>query len=109
MGEQVGVDFPAVWRQNVIEVKREERRRPTDWEQPGEILMLEVPEWLRTRQALWELADRGTTEGFAEDDLLAALHSVAGHPALNLILETCVKHQVTLEQLLDEAHAYEPG
>lgn len=109
MGEQVAVDFPAPWRQNVIEVKREERRRPSDWEQPGEILMLDGPEWLRARQALCELADRGTTEGFAEDDLLAALHSVVGHPALNLILETCVKHQVTLEQLLDEAHAYEPG
>jgi hypothetical protein len=39
----------------------------------------------------------------------AVLHSAAGHPALNLILETCVKHQVTLEQLLDEAHAYELG
>ena len=107
MGEKVVADFPDAWRQNVIEVKREER--------PGQIgedtggwptSALDLPEWLRPEQARRDLTDRGASQGFTENDLLAALQALqtlSDDPAVSLILETCLKHQVPPDMLFGEA------
>ena len=110
MCEKVVVDFPDAWRKNVIETKRavrtwESRRDRGSWD-PDK---LEIPEWLRAGAALRELADRGAGSGLEEDDLLAALQSLIEDPVVNLILETCVKHQVSPDEILGEAQEFASG
>jgi hypothetical protein len=112
MGEKVVVDFPDAWRKNVIETKRAITIRP--WEFGGQdghdrwAPSLDLPVWLRTERALREITRDGGEDSFTED-YLVTLQSLVENPAVNLIIETCVKHQVTPEELLGEAQPYEVG
>jgi len=113
MGEKVVVDFPDAWRKNVIETKRAiSSIRP--WEFGGQdghdrwAPALDLPVWLRTERALREITRDGGEDSFTED-YLVTLQSLVENPAVNLIIETCVKHQVTPEELLGEAQPYEVG
>ena len=109
MGEKVVVDFPDAWRQNVIETKSPMR----SWEfghghdrwEPS----LDLPVWLRTERALNEITRHGGDSSLTEEDYLVTLQSLTENPAVNLIVEACVKHQVTPEELLAEAQPYESG
>jgi len=64
--------------------------------------------WLRTERALREITRHGGESSFTED-YLVTLQSLVENPAVNLIIEACVKHQVTPEELLGEAQPYEVG
>ena len=109
MGARIVVDFPDAWRQNVIEVKHPARLRNAVAEaSTGTLPKREHPDWVRAVEALQDLSERGAVEGFAEDDLFGALHSLVGNPALSLILETCLRHQVRPDDLLEELQPYEP-
>jgi hypothetical protein len=107
MGDKVVVDFPDAWRRNVIEVKPPARLRTAAPEAGTGEPRLEHPDWVRAVEALRDLSARGAMEGFAEDDLFGALHSLATHPAHSLILETCLRHQVRPDDLLEEMESYE--
>jgi len=113
MGEKVVVDFPDSWRKNVIETKSAiSSIRP--WEFGGQdgrdrwAPSLDLPVWLRTERALREITRNGGEGSFTED-YLVTLQSLVENPAVNLIIEACVKHQVTPEELLGEAQPYEVG
>jgi len=113
MGEKVVVDFPDSWRKNVIETKSAiSSIRP--WEFGGQdgrdrwAPSLDLPVWLRTERALREITRHGGESSFTED-YLVTLQSLVENPAVNLIIEACVKHQVTPEELLGEAQPYEVG
>jgi hypothetical protein len=105
MTEKVAVDFPEAWRQNVIEVPRPEVPRRSKQEH-REHTELDIPDWLRAADALRDLADQGDLHGYEEDVLLGALQQLAEDPTAQLILETCLRHQVRPEALLEEAQAY---
>ena len=105
MCAKVVVDFPDAWRNNVIEQKPKARSLAIggyagEWDQRK----LDLPRWLRAEQALHEISRRCE----AEEDIVAALQALASDPALNLILEACLKHQVTPEELLTEIQPLEP-
>ncbi len=114
MGEKVVVDFPAAWRKNVVEVPVHSHHQvgpqqhllADDW---PELRQLSSPEWMRAERALREIAQRGAASSLNEEDCLEALQHIAGDPALNIIIETCLKHQVAPEELLGEMHALELG
>jgi hypothetical protein len=105
MCEQIVVDFPEAWRKNVIVLPEGQRQRSDDrsddmW-QPRQP---DLPEWMRAGQAL-----RDVSHHCREEDFLIALQSFAEHPALNLIVEACLKHQVTPDDLLEEMQSQGPG
>lgn len=116
MCAKVVVDFPDAWRQNVIETKRAmspmspwefdgDQGHLSRWEKPG----LDRPVWTRTEQAFLELNRRCGDYSITEEDYVAALQALAGDPTVNLIVETCLKHQVTPEDLLGEMPPCELG
>ncbi len=119
MGEKVVVDFPDAWRKNVIEVLAQghhadrhqlgiplQRWPDDDWPNPRR---LDQPVWIRTGHAVREIAERGGASSLTDEDFVVALQSLAEDPAASLIVEACLKHQVTPEELLGEVQSYESG
>ena len=125
MGEKVVVDFPDAWRKNVIDVRSEvlahgHQTGSYQWDDdylgaqpqrsgrsdPGQ---LDLPVWIRTEHAFRDLTRRSAASSVPEEDVLAALQSLAGNPVVNLILEACLKHQVLPEEILGELDQYESG
>jgi hypothetical protein len=121
MGEKVVVDFPDAWRKNVIEV-------PTHGHQTGgyqwdddylgsqpqrsgrsDPRQLDQPVWIRTGHAVREVSDRCAARSLTDEDFVATLQTLAENPAASLIVEACLKHQVTPEELLGEVQGYESG
>jgi len=119
MGEKVVVDFPDAWRKHVIEVQANGRQ--TDGRQLGSLLQrwpddewpnprqLDQPVWIRTGRAAREISDRCGASSLTDEDFVVALQALAENPAASLIVEACVKHQVTPEELLGEVQGYESG
>lgn len=110
MGEKVVVDFPDAWRKNIVEVLTPSHQLTLErgrWDARD----LEVPDWLRAEHALRELSTRCGASSLTEEDMQEGLHyfdeAVAENPAFNLILLTCVKHQVLPEDLLEQMRGYE--
>jgi len=118
MGEKVVVDFPDAWRKNVIEVlapshqvghytgSLELTQSADDW--PG-ARQLDLPVWLRIERAVREISQKCADYGFAEDEFVALLRELAENPAANLVVEGCLKHQVTPDELLAEIQPGELG
>ena len=129
MGGLVVVDFPEAWRQNIVEVLADghqahgHQAHGHSWddhhlgsrllvgsrdEWPGS-RQLDLPVWVRTEQALRELTNRFAASSLAEEDLVAALQTAAEDPASSLILDACLKHAVSPDELLGELQIYDPG
>ena len=110
MGAPSDVEFPAEWRQNVRVVAPVSRIREIGlalgYHEP---LRMEQPDWLRTERAWRALSEAGAASSLTEEDCLYALQGLLDNPALNLILRTCVQHQLTPEELLSEAPFPDPG
>jgi len=117
MGEKVVVDFPDAWRKHVIEVLANghqadgyhlelERRPANAWPDSRQ---LDQPVWIRTGHAVREISDRCGASSLTDEDFVVALQSLAENPAASLIVEACLKHQVTPEELLGEVQGYESG
>jgi hypothetical protein len=122
MGAKVVVDFPDAWRNNVIEVLADgheahghhveglrlerpfQHRLTVERWDPGQ---LDLPVWMRSEKALREISNRCAISSLQEEDMLAALQSVAGDPALNIIVEACLKHQVTPDEIIGEVQSYD--
>ena len=124
MGEKVVVDFPDAWRTNVIavhavladghQVDSRHLGGPADEWFPRHVSgSLDIPEWLRAERALREITSECAASSLSEEDVLAALQSLtadlAENPDVSLIVEACLKHQVTPDELLAEVQPYEPG
>lgn len=118
MGEKVVVDFPDQWRKNVVEVLpvladgHWERGQQLPLERGRrESSALDVPDWLRAEHALREIAVRCKDISLTEEDMMVALHclveSLAENPALDLIVEACLKHQALPGDLLEQVRGYE--
>jgi hypothetical protein len=123
MGEKVVVDFPDAWRKHVVDVRSEvlanghqtggyllgldHRRGETDpWPNPRQ---LDQPVWIRTGRAAREISDRCGASSLTDEDFVVALQALAENPVASLIVEACLKHQVTPEELLGEVQSYESG
>ena len=123
MGEKVVVDFPDAWRNNIkdlavghqvvghhavgrytgsLELTHSADEWP-GWREP------DLPVWVRIERAVREISQQCATQGFSEEDFVAVLRDFAETPAASLIVEGCLKHQVTPEELLGEIQPYELG
>lgn len=119
MGEKVVVDFPDAWRKNVqedIAVGHQAHGHYTgslelthsadDWEVPRQ---LDLPVWVRIERAIRDISQQCASQGYTEDDLVALLHELADNPVAKPVVEGCLKHRVTPEELLGEIQPYELG
>jgi hypothetical protein len=110
MCEKVVVDFPEAWRKNIIEVahvlgSQPAGRLPVEWGNPREP---ELPIWLRSEHALQQIIHGCAASSLTEADGRVMLPTLLDDPAASTIVEACLKHQVTLEEDLDEAQPREP-
>jgi hypothetical protein len=104
MGTKIETDFPGIWRQNIIEVRTDYHPLESHvWPE------LDRPRWVRTEQALHEIASLGAANSLGDEELLSALHSLVENPALSLIVETCRQHQLDPDELLAEVRQVERG
>ena len=119
MGEKVVVDFPDAWRKNVQEVHThshhtvghypgnlELTQSAEDW--PGSPA-LDLPVWLRIERTVREISQKCLDYGFSKEDFVALLQELAENPAASLVVEGCLKHQVTPDELLGEIQPVELG
>ena len=110
MCAKVVVDFPDYWRKNVIEAKREVRKFDlADQHRRWDARQLDLPVWIRAEHAFGEITERFTASSLMEEDVLTALQALAGDLAVNLIVEACLKHQVTPDEILEAAQTQEPA
>lgn len=104
MCEKVTVDFPNIWRANLVDVKSE--RSPlvqaAEHEERWGTGELEIPLVIRLESALEEITQRCAANSIGEGQWEAALKSIASNLMGKIIVEACVDHGVTPEELLDE-------
>ena len=121
MGELVVVDFPDAWRKNIVEVLAHDhqtggyqwddnylglQRQRSGRPDPGQP---DLPVWIRTEHAFRDITRHSADSSVLQEDVLVALQSLAGDPVIQLILETCLKHQVLPDEILAELEQSEPG
>jgi hypothetical protein len=107
MGEKVTVDFPDAWRSNLIEI-REERRELVHsprWElEPKE---LGLHRGFRVDDALADIHRHCEARGIPEQQWLAELGQLAADDVSGIIIETCIAHGVSPDELLAETAQFQ--
>ncbi len=101
MGEKITLDFPEAWRRNIIEVKTERHGVFAGHDWGIDQSEIGLPWWDRTEDALGDLSRRCTAAAVSDDQLLAELGAMAANEASNVIIATCLKHNITPDELLD--------
>ncbi len=119
MCAKVVVDFPAAWRKNVVEVLADGHRAhglhaddlhllhgrsSSEWPEPRQ---LDIPVWMRSERALRDIVEQCKGEGVVEEEFVATLQGLGVDSVEGIILEACLKHQVTPEEILGEIQQYE--
>jgi hypothetical protein len=100
MCAKVTVDFPDVWRANLIESKAAPLSvvggRSRNWDQDE----LQYPLEIRLDDALEEIARRCAVLSVQEDQWLTELQSLSASDVNQIIIAACIKYHVTPEDLL---------
>ncbi|MBI3852718.1 MAG: hypothetical protein HY298_20890 [Verrucomicrobia bacterium] len=102
MSAKVTVDFPDAWRTNMVDVQTERPswdRNPQwglDRSELGPLL------YARVDEALEEIHRRCAADSVGEEEWLAELSTLAASEISQIIIEACVKHGVTPDELLVE-------
>ena len=99
--EKVTVDFPNGWRANLVEVAREHMPRGSA-DQWGLDQQWGVPLCVRVDEALEEIHARCASRLVREEQWLAELHTLSESGVAQIIIEACLAHDVTPEELLAE-------
>jgi hypothetical protein len=99
---KVTVDFPGAWRANLMEVERDSRSVVSDHHWGPEPAELGMPLGYRLEEALEEISQRCAVIAVGEKQWQAALQALAASDASQIIVEACLKHDVTPEELLGE-------
>jgi hypothetical protein len=108
MCEKVTVDFPEAWRANVIEPIKESRRKKdrsadrNGSKKPERHQMDELPFWFRFEDALEEISRHCAFASIPEQDWMSALQALSENPTSVIIMDACIRHGLTPEDLLTE-------
>jgi hypothetical protein len=102
MGAKVTVDFPDAWRANIVDVERE--RPPLVQEHHWGLDQRELgtPLVVRVDEALEEISERCAAGSVLEDQWMAELSALAANDVSQIIINACLKHGVTPDELLFE-------
>jgi hypothetical protein len=102
MGGRVTVDFPDAWRANIVDVKSERPSWMPDQEWALERPEREMPLVVRVDEALEEIHHRCAERSVDEEQWVAELGVLSANDVTQIIIETCLKHNVTPDELLVE-------
>ena len=96
------MDFPDAWRTNLVEVKVE--RRPLLPEPRWDLDRLDpgLSSRFRLGEALEEINQRCAALGIPEQQWLAELSTLAADDVSQVIIEACMKHGLSPDELLAE-------
>jgi hypothetical protein len=107
MGEKITVDFPDAWRTNLVELREERRElvRSPRWElEPKE---LGLHRGFRVDDALADIHRHCEARGIPEQQWLAELGQLAADDVSGIIIETCIAHGVSPDELLAETAQFQ--
>lgn len=100
MCEKIDVDFPSMWRANIVEVETERRKEPSG--QRGWPFEPEVPHYECIEGALEEIAHRCDGISVAEDQWMTELQALSDGVIRQIIIESCLRNGLTPKEILDE-------
>lgn len=108
MGAKVTVDFPAPWRANLIEmtVSKPTRITPSDWRMEPDWDMSRVA---RVDVALEEIQQHCEQQAIPPEQWCEAINALAADETSQIIVEACLHHGITLDELLAELAQAEFG
>ncbi len=102
MGGKDILDFPDAWRANIVDVQTERPSWQPDthwgWQQPE----MSLPMVTRVDDALEEIHERCAASLVEEDHWMAEVSALAVDEVTQIIVEACVKHGVTPDELVAE-------
>ena len=98
MGERQTVDFPDVWRENLVEAVPEYRSLIplSHWDEDE----FRVPMMTRVDEALEDIHHQCSAMSVDEQEWMVDLQNLAGNEISQVIIAACIKNQVTPESLL---------
>lgn len=102
MGAKVTVDFPDAWRANLVEVKTERRSSVPDLRWELEQTDRASSQRFRLEDALEEIHQRCAALAIPEQQWLAELSRLAADDVSQVIIEACMKHGLSPDELLAE-------
>jgi len=102
MGSKVTVDFPDAWRANIVDVQMERPSWMPDQEWALARSESELPLVARMDEALEEIHHRCAAESVDEEQWMAELGALSANDVTQIIIEACLKHNVTPDELLVE-------
>ena len=102
MGQKVTVDFPDAWRENIVDVQREMPKWDSDMEWGLERHEISPLMLGRLDEALEEIHYRCRAQGIDENQWVAELGQLATNDVTQIVIEACLKHNVSPDELLAE-------
>lgn len=102
MGGKVTVDFPDAWRTNIVDVQTERPSWDRDPEWGLDRTELGLSLCARVDEALEEIHRRCEADSVEEEEWMAELSTLAANDISGIIVEACVQHGVTPDELLAE-------
>ena len=100
MCAKVTVDFPDVWRKNLVESQIEHGELVSHCHGRFDMEDLQIPLEMRMDDALEEISHRCSVLSVREDQWLAELQSLSSGDVNQIIIAACIKYHVTPEDLL---------
>jgi hypothetical protein len=100
MGEKVTVDFPDAWRANLILEIVERPSRNSDLAMAFDQTDWPMPSLGRVDEALEEIHHRCVARAIEEEQWLATLSALSGDAVSQIIIEACLKHEISPDELL---------
>jgi hypothetical protein len=102
MGGKVTVDFPDTWRANIVDVQTERPSWAPDPYWGLDQTESEMPLVVRVDEALEEIDRHCAATSVGQDQWTEELSTLSGNDVVQIIIEACVKHGVTPDELLAE-------
>jgi len=102
MGGKVTVDFPDAWRANIVDEQTERPSWMPDQEWGLERSKQEMPLVVRMDDALEEIHHRCAAESVDDEQWMAELGALSANDVTQIIVEACLKYNVTPDELLTE-------
>ncbi len=99
MRERVTVDFPDLWRENLVEAVLEYRSLIPlrHWDEDE----FRLPMMTRVDEALEDIHNQCSAMSVDESEWMVYLQNLTGDEVAQVILAACIKHRVTPESLLN--------
>jgi len=102
MGEKITVDFPQIWRANLIAEIAERTSRKPDLEMALDPTDWAMPSLRRLEHALEEIHQRCVAISVEEEEWLSVLSGLSSDAVSQIIIEACLKHEISPDDLLLE-------